>query len=349
MHVHHRHGNRVAADGAPRGEIDDAVDQRHVGGGAAHIEAQQARDPVPPAHVAGAHQATGRPRQQQVDRAPRRPVGADGHAGTLHDVHRRWRHALLQAFQVALDARTQPGVEPGRHAALVFADFRQHFRGTTDEQIVGQRVANHPLEAVVQPGEQQVDGHRLRLQRGDTLRQFAARVGVQRFHHGTVGADPAARLQAQFGRHRRSTGRGLQIVERLAGLATDGKHIPETVIGDIDGAHPLAFQRRIGGHRGTMNQAKPAPLQPQLADALQDCALRGIGRGQHLVEAQPPPVEAHEIGKGSTRVDTQQHGFLRMLPPRNCGRRAWPRTWRRRRVAAGYAGRRPRRVRQGPG
>ncbi len=129
VHVDHRHGHRPGADVALGGQADLAVDQRHVGGGAAHIKGEQAHVADLPPDEARAHQAAGGTGQQQVYGLAPGQVGAHRSAGALHDGDRRRRQSTGQAVEVTCHARPHPGIQPGGNAALVLPVFRQHLRG----------------------------------------------------------------------------------------------------------------------------------------------------------------------------------------------------------------------------
>ncbi len=88
VHVHHGHRHRVGADVAVPGEADVAVQQRHVRGGAAHVEGHQVIAAQVPAQAAGGVQAAGGAREQQVHGAPGGLVRGHGAAVGLHDGQR---------------------------------------------------------------------------------------------------------------------------------------------------------------------------------------------------------------------------------------------------------------------
>ena len=219
----------------------------------------RAQDPFAaglPADLKGRAQPARGARQQQPHRMAGRQLGRQGGAVALHGVQPGLGQGLAQFVQVVADPGADVAVQPGRHAALVFADFRQDLGGAGDEQAFGQGILDLPLVAVVQEREQQVDGHRFRLEGFDLLAQFVqVRLG-QFFKRLPVGRQAPAGLKAQFGRDGRVFRQGGQVVEFGARLAAQAQDVGEPAVGDVGAARALALQHGIGGDGGPVDQVE---------------------------------------------------------------------------------------------
>ena len=325
MHVHHRHRHRPAGDAAFGGQADVALDERHVGGGAAHVEGEQPFPAGQRAQETRRGQAAGRPRQQHAHRLAAGLGRFDGAARALHHGQGRpRRQAGPQALQIAVHQRPHVGIEPSGHAPFVFTKLGQDRRGATDEACPAapfhKRLFDAPLEAIILPGIEQIDGHRLGMALRYRLDQrLQIRVG-QLLQHLAVRPQPAAGFQAVVAGHRRRDRLRLQVVQLAPGLAADGQQITQSAIGHEHATHALALEHGIGGHRGAVHDAQPVAsgvAEPQLFQPLQDGPLRRGRRGQHLVGDQLPVPQQDEIGERATGVDAQQqrHAATTRLRP----------------------------------
>ena len=163
--------------------------------------------------MAGSNQAAGRPGQQHAYRVVRRLPRRHGVTRALHHGHRRSGKSKPQALQVAAHPRPDPGVQPGRHAALVLADLRQHARRQRHEQIVRQCRRDTLFGGGVEVGKQQVDRDGLRRQLRHLFAQRGQCVAGQRLEQPPLRIQPPAGLQATGRRHRRFDRCRLQLIQ----------------------------------------------------------------------------------------------------------------------------------------
>ena len=210
MHVHHGHGDGKLAEPAFAGDADGSVEQGDVGGSPAHVETDQLALSDLAAQICHRRQPSRGSGEQQVHRGVRRLAGAHGFAARLHDLQRGARGKMiqtrLQTAQITAHDRPEKGIQPSRHAALVFLVFGQHPRRAGNEHF-GQGFAQGLLDgflvARVEKREQQIDRHRFRFQFAQLRGQRSQVVRRQRVYGLPIRTNPAAGFQAKLFRHRR--------------------------------------------------------------------------------------------------------------------------------------------------
>ena len=244
-----------------------------------------------------------------------------------------------------MQQRLDAGVDRRGDAPLVLAEFgedgvsrsdvavRPAFAGDGERALLMRRV----LVAV-----QEVDHERIaacRLQRRD---RGAHRRLVQRHQHLAGGIHALRHLDAQLARNQRreAAGEAIGIGSRAPAKLED---VAEALGRDQPRAAELAFQQRVGGDRGAVNDGPDVRKRCRRAVERREHACRLVrGRGWHLGEPDGAALGLHEnqVGEGSADVhtdDSAAHGVLmrlwwrrRFLPARACGSRPGARGGRNR-------------------
>ena len=150
-----------------------ALDQRRLGGGAAHVEGDDVGHSQPPGGQVGGQDAGRGTGLEHEDRPPGGVRLRGQAAGRLHDEQRGVDAQLVQAAphrqQVGSHRRAHVGVDRGRRRALVLAPLRQdlarqrhlHPRQLPAQECAAQERADLTLVLRVRIGVQQADGDRL--------------------------------------------------------------------------------------------------------------------------------------------------------------------------------------------
>ena len=164
-------------------------------------------------------------------------------------------------------------------------------------------------------GVQQADGQRLRAGAPHLLDDpvdFGRRQGLQ--HLAVVGqafGDP----EPQAPRHQRRQLLDERVVQVRARLAPDFQNVLETPRGHQRRARALAFQQRIGRHRGAVHQLGTIEVRAQVRQPPQNRARRIFGGRQNLVDDRGAVVDANEIAERAAGVHTDMKGHLFSLRP----------------------------------
>jgi len=292
------------------------LDQAGLGGGPAHVEAEDVRDREHPAVVLRCDDGGGGARFAD----PHREFAGGFHRGDpaarKHDVELALESLGFQPsgklLQVAGGDRLDVGVGGGRARALVFADLGQHFHRGGQEHLgpllLHQRL-DLPFVVGVAVGVDQA--HRQRLDPG------AAQLGqrspdllrIEPLDHPAVAGDALVDLQAQPPRHQRSGVFGEDVVGVVAQLAAEFEHVPEPLRGDQTGEGALAFDDGVDHQRGAVDDLVDVRLPAgDLVEQRADALLHGIGgvcrRRQAFMDIKLPGliVDQHEVREGAPDV-----------------------------------------------
>jgi hypothetical protein len=314
--IHHRHVDRQAVgDGELGGHLRDAaVDQRHVGRGAAHVVGDGvAQAGLGQGGGCGDHTG-GRPRHHRLGRIAGHQARGNGAAVAVHDQQVAAEAAVLQlALQpahVAVEDRLHRGVDRGRGAALVFAVFREQlvaeghvvvgpkgardFPGAQLVRRVGIGMQEVDDEALAALG-QQCAGSRRNAGLVERAHHVAARV------HALIDLDAAVAGDERLKGADHAVGLGTGAAAELQGVAEAGR-------GDQPDAGDLALQDGVGGGGGAVDQqVETGRRNTRLGDRRQH-AVGLIGQcGQDLADPHLRPVGAvlmhHHVGEGAAHVD----------------------------------------------
>ena len=252
VHIQHRLGEAHAADQVLEALRQLAVDQRHVGRGAAHVEADEARVVEALAHPAHADQPAGRPRQHARHGVEaRRDCQA---AVALHQAETRARieraQLLLQRAQVAAQRQCEVGIE---HRGVAARDVAHQRR-----QLVRHRYLLEPerscapggeaLVLRVPPAVQEHDGDRAASGAARARQVGAQARGVERREHRAVRIDALVRLddaRIQPLRQHDVTREDVGAV-----LVADAQAVGEARRGHQHHRLAGAGEQRVGGDRG---------------------------------------------------------------------------------------------------
>ena len=226
----------------------------------------------------------------------------------LHGVQPGFRQGLMQFIDISADPRADVAVQPSRHAALVFTDFRQDFGRPGNKQAFWQGLLDLPFVAVVQEREQEVDGHCLGFQGFDLAAQLIQiRLG-QRLQLLSVECQAPAGFETEIRRNGRLFERGRQVIEFGAGLASQAQNIGESAVGDVGAAGTLALQHGVGGNGRSVNQVKNLlQVDAQIPKSVQDRPRRGIRIGWHLVDSPRFAIQHGEIRECTAGVNADAH------------------------------------------
>ncbi|TCM50457.1 hypothetical protein EV648_102501 [Kribbella sp. VKM Ac-2568] len=308
-----------------------SLHQGNVGRRTAHVEGQEVRVAGLFRHPGRAGHSTGRPRQQQVDRA----VGCDGRGDETTvaakdaqpSVHTRLAQLSFQVRDIAGDLRLHCCVRHCGDGALVLAQLGQH-RGRQRHryvrQLLGGQLANSVLVVGVRVGVDQADAQGLDpapLKRPQ-LRPNV--VLVELGDHVALSTDPAAHLDGVLERGERL---GLGPDDPAGQAAGDERprdlqDLSEAVGGDQSDPRALAFEDRVRGDRRTVEhladlghrdagRGTRALDAPQYSDRLVLGGGRGLGPvrlpgvlvDQQNVGERPPDVHAEPVGHGCPSSD----------------------------------------------
>jgi len=294
------------------------LDQRCLGGGAAHVEG----DEIPVAglarQVGAGEYARRRPRFDDVHRPSARRRGRHDPAVGLHDQNlaaiAELLESALQPTQVALHDRHQIGIDRGRAAALVLADLAQHVGRHADDEtgcFGRDDVANRALVCRVRIGVEQAHRERVdplggeRAQLGPDLRS------VEDPDRLAVGGHALVDLAAQMARHQARRFLPGQVEDvALPAAAADFQHVAEAARGDQADPGAGTFEHRVGCDRRAMNEldnvrGDEAMLCEHLLHRIDDATGVVVGRGEHLGPQHPAVVgDDDQVGEGAAGIYT---------------------------------------------
>ena len=293
-----------------------ALDDGRLGGGAAHVEADQIGLAEAGAHLGRADHAGGRPRLDAVHGLARGQLDRHQAAVGLHHGHRSVRAGAAQLgdqpLQVALHHRPDVAVDDGGAGALVLAGFRQQLAGQGDVHL-GQRGAKRLAYLLLVPGVgvgvQQGDRHGGDARLPDRGHRPLHVTGVERREHPAARIDALAHLQAQAPLHQRRRLAVGQVVEPRRAQPGDLQHVAEPLGGDQRHRRALAFQDGVGGDREAVHDlghagGRQVQLGQRVREAAQHAPAVVVRRARHLDHGGPAGVgQGDDVGKGSADVD----------------------------------------------
>ena len=297
-------------------------DERHIAGGAAHVEGDEVLHPRGAAGVdAGGNAACGA-RKHGGDGLFR--CGLEGrHAAVgLHDVFlRRGDACPLQAGVEIVDIARQNGLQIGvddrGREPIIFADLRHDLAGerhAATGNLFGQNLAHALFMLRREEGEEQAYRDGLHILLAQRARRFAQGLFVQRFDNFAFGGHALGGLAGAAGRHEHGRAvihdveDGGAVGARLLGHFIDAAK----ALGDDEaGAHALAFEQRVGADRGAMAEiadvlGQDAP-RDQFLHARQNGAGGIVGGRGNLGDGDLAGLVVHidEIRKCAARIHGQ--------------------------------------------
>ena len=169
-----------------------------------------------------------------------------------------------QPRQIARDDGPHIGIHRRGRKAFKFLDLRKNFRRGGDEnprQRLTQRLGCRVFMPRVTPGMQETHRDGFNILRAQLLNGGIEGGVIKRHLHPPIRAQPFAHRKPQAARHQRWRGRQAHIVALRLQPFTHFNHIAVPFRGEHRNLGPLAFQQRIGGNRGAMDDAFCLPQQ----------------------------------------------------------------------------------------
>lgn len=297
---------------------DAGVDQAHVAGGAAHVEAEHVALATGLAEQARPGDTTSRPGQDGQRRVRSRSGGVGEPAGGLHHLHlgqSSSRTVAPKAVEIVGEQRRERGVDLGRARPLVLAKGANELVGechVDSRQRLGDQLAQPALVLGVGVGVQQHDGDGPRPGGGQLFDELSRPRMLQRLQHA-LGRTALGRPETQLG-WREWRGPPLaQPVQAGARLPAQLDNVGEALGGDERRARADALQQRVGRDGHAVREA--AHVGGLGADPLQ----RRLDRRHHPVLLAPRRRrdlgardaavgrDDHGVGEGTADVDSEKH------------------------------------------
>ena len=294
------------------------LDQRGLGGGAAHVEGDGIGGTDGLAETGSADH----PRRRPGTNEKHRPAAGFGDAGgAAVGGHHQQRgcdpepgEASCQLVEIAAHHRQQIGVDHRGAGALVLLDLGQDVDRGRDREVGVTRPDQLGGTALVSRREvavEKTDGEGLDAG-GDQLvggRQHAGLVQGQ--DHTAIGGDPLAHLQPVAAWNQGGRLVPGEIVEIGGAHPADLQNVAKATGGQQPGDSALALQDGVGADRGAMQDLghggsrHTGGLQNR-ADALDHRPGRLAGGRGHLVHQHPTVgTGQHDVGERSPDVDRQ--------------------------------------------
>ncbi len=316
-----RVGDRSAAgadrvdvdDGQPDGEFPDPalvgpadgpLDERDVGRGPAHVEADDVGEAGRPAEDPGSDDPPGRPGKGGPDRLDPGPGRRDVAFVRLHDPQLRPSDAAIELAEVAVHDGHEVGVDGRRRRPLELAVLGQEPARDGEEQPRLLELPGHDLLVRrVGVGVEETDGDGLGARAPDLpddlpdLGRPDALLDVAR------GQRPLVQAEAALGRDELEPALGLEGVQVPAGLPADGQDVLEAGCGDQGDAAALPLEERVGGHGGAVDDEDGGGVLQDVADALEDGERRILRCREDLSVGEAAVPIDDEIGESPARID----------------------------------------------
>jgi hypothetical protein len=309
----------------PRREA--VLEQRGLGGRAAHVERDEVGTIDEPPQTAARDDAGGRAGLDQVRRLARRGRGWEGAAARLHDLERRLDPRVAQTprerVDVAPDGRPEVGVDDRGARALVLAHLGEDVGRPGHEDVRADARAHELFDAalvrVIGVGVEERDRDRLdvvRAELGDSLRHRGL---VELAPYLAPRAEALAHLEAERTRDERLRLLVLEVVEDGDAQAPELEDVAESLRRHERDPGAAALEDRIRRDGARVHDAgdrveRDAGVASQADDPVQD-ALRVVGRsGEDLRRGQAPVrAEQDDVRERASDVDPEavrRHGVM---------------------------------------
>ena len=240
--------------------------------------------------VARRGHAAGRTREDAARGEPDRVSDRRKTAVRLHDENRsgiaRLRQTLFEAPEIALEDRSDIGIDHRRADPLEFLDLRKHLRREADicrRHVPGERLRRDTLVLRRAIGVQEAHGNRLDLRVGEGADGRVQRATVNRRPDATVGPDSLAHRQAQMAGYERLGSRLAQCIPVVLEPFPYLQHVTVPLGGEQADLRSLALEQRIGRDRGSVD------------DAIGGCEQRGTLDTQRVGKQLQPGEHAHRL------------------------------------------------------
>ena len=233
-----------------------------LGGGAAHVERDHARQLVGLRQMRRRDDAAGRAGFDRLGRTRGRILDPHGAAARVDDVEPPAKAVLgpqppLQILVIGRHLRLHVSVDHRRARPLVFAELRIDLRRDRDERLrveLADDLRDPQLVLGVDEGEQEHHRDGVTPGRAQLLDGLADRSLVQRHQDVALGIDPLGHLEAQLARHQRHRLVVEQVVQAVPARALDFQHVAKPRRRDQPDARALLLGHHIGGDRRGVHQ-----------------------------------------------------------------------------------------------
>ena len=310
---HHRRAHPHPGDGGFKRTLKRAIVQRDVGGGAAHVEADDARQAGGFRRARGADDAAGGAGEDGV--LALEVPGFGQPAIGLHEIE---PHALQLAGDL-IDIAAQNGGEIGIHHRGIAArhDAQQRRDGVAGGDLAEAGIARQFGQTLfmrrIFPGMHQHDGDSPDALGAGSGEGGAGGGFVQRFDLCAVYADPTGDFHHIF---IEQAGQGnFQVEQTRPCLVADAQHVRKALVDHQQRAFPLAFQQRVGGDRGAhfhaIDQAGRDRGRERDAEHAFNAGDGGVAVAfrvfaEQLVGAElARRVSRHDVGEGAAAIDPE--------------------------------------------
>ncbi len=325
--VDHRRLDRkpfhIAAGVVDRVDREAAVlDQRALGGGAAHVEGDDVLQAQRLGIGAGADAAADRTGFHEAHWLPAGALDRKQAAVRAHHIKRAGKalagEVALEPPDIGRDLRADIGVGGDRRGALVFVPFARQLGGAGDVDARQQRAQRRGglfLVRRVGVGVHEEDRDRFDAERFDLAGERRQRGGVERRDDLALAADALGHLEPQRARDQRLVAAIVQ-VERVGPVAArDFEHVAKARRRDEGRLGALALDQRIDDERGAVvDETRLVRRELHLVEAVEDAfdeisvGRRALGVGDAVVLV----VVRNEISEGTADIDGDGKGhFLR--------------------------------------
>ncbi len=244
---HHRRAHPDARDFGLERPLEAAGVECHVGGGAAHVEADDAIEPGHGGGARGADDAAGGAGQDRVLALEGMRLGEP--AVRLHEIEPHACQLRLHPGDIAPQNGRQIGVHHRGVAARHQPQQRAHrvARGYLREPGRARQCRQASLMVGIAPGVHQHD-----RAGGDTVRArpregVARRILVERLELGAIGTDAPGQLDHPLMQHRRQL--HIEVEQSRPGLIADTQDVGESTVDHQQRALAAPLQQRVGGNR----------------------------------------------------------------------------------------------------
>jgi hypothetical protein len=308
----HRLAGELVADHVALLDRRQAVgDQRGLGGGAAHVEADGARDAEAAGKMAGADHAGDGARLHHRDRLAARLRDRHGAAVRAHDRDLAGEflaaRELLETAEIAADARADIGVEHGGRGALVFAELAQDLVAERHEHLraeAAQRRTRSDLVRRVGVGMQETHRHRLDAGRHQFARERLDARQIERCQDIAGCVHALAHLVGEIARDQRTRAVEMQVEGVGPVPAADRVDIAEAFGGDQCGVCAAALEHRVDRDGRAMQQfARRRDIAAGKFQRRRRAFGRVGGNGECLGRKDRAVVVADEVGERAADID----------------------------------------------
>ena len=311
--LHHVDHGRVHRKAAPLPEPADSrrlqhgcdvrlpvLDEGRLRGRPPHVESEEVGVTDRPPGQGARLRATRRPGLQKPDRQRFGGLWSGQPAGRLDEVEAPAEPLLAERAVELADVGGHEGldvgVRGGGRGPFVLVDLRVHvarYRDRETGELGLDEIAHQLLVGGVPVSVQEADRERLHAVVHQVADLAADCVRVDRLQHGAVAAHALRDLAAVAPARERLREGQEQVVDVVALLRTHLQNVPEAPGGQQPEPGPAAFDDGVGGEGGPVHDVADlrrtdAGRPQQVGQTREGRDGRVLGRGQALVQVQPP-------------------------------------------------------------